>query len=276
MKGQTKKAAYFENNLPDSWVSEMQQILGPRKLHNINAEQRVVDHIKRCRAMANGFQPRSMFFLLDNIQVKYIFVSKSASTLLGYSTDEIVNNGFHWLFTLFTEEEMEYKRTVMADLFEFLRSMTAEQILNCTVRYDLVVERKDGKKIHLLEEMMYPEVNEQGEPLTTSCFLHDIGGFAGEPGKRKCEVFLRNADGYEEVAYAKTYQINNRNSSPLSLRETQILEQFSNGLTTTQVAHKLYISENTVKTHRKNILFKLQVMNTAEAIKLSISNNWLS
>lgn len=276
MKGQTKKAAYFENNLPDSWVSEMQQILGARKLNNIDAEQRVMDHIKRCQNMANGFQSRSMFFLLDNIQGKYIFVSKSTSNLLGYTTEEIISKGFHWLFTLLTEKEMDYKRNVMTDLYQYLKTLTPDEILNCTVRYDLVLERKDGKKIHLLEEMMYPEVNEPGEPLMTSCFLHDIGGFAGEPGKRKCEVFLRNADGYEEVAYAKTYQVNNRNSSPLSLRETQILEQFSNGLTTTQVAHKLYISENTVKTHRKNILFKLQVMNTAEAIKLSISNNWLS
>jgi two-component system, NarL family, nitrate/nitrite response regulator NarL len=37
-------------------------------------------------------------------------------------------------------------------------------------------------------------------------------------------------------------------------------------LTTQEIAKKLFISKNTVETHRKNLLYKLEARNTAELI----------
>jgi two-component system, NarL family, nitrate/nitrite response regulator NarL len=54
--------------------------------------------------------------------------------------------------------------------------------------------------------------------------------------------------------------------SGLSLREMEVLECLSQGLTTAQIATELYISENTVKTHVRHILEKLEAANRAEAV----------
>lgn len=53
----------------------------------------------------------------------------------------------------------------------------------------------------------------------------------------------------------------------LSSREVQVLECLAQGLTTAQISTELYISENTVKTHVRHILEKLEASNRVEAVK---------
>ncbi len=57
-----------------------------------------------------------------------------------------------------------------------------------------------------------------------------------------------------------------RNRSILSDREIDVLKCLARGQTTSQIAGVLFISENTVKTHIRHILEKLEVNNRAEAV----------
>lgn len=52
----------------------------------------------------------------------------------------------------------------------------------------------------------------------------------------------------------------------LSDREKEVLECIASGLTTSEIGEKLFISKNTVETHRKNLLYKLKARNTAELV----------
>jgi DNA-binding NarL/FixJ family response regulator len=54
--------------------------------------------------------------------------------------------------------------------------------------------------------------------------------------------------------------------SGLSTREMEVLICLAQGKTTLQMASELYISENTVKTHVRHILEKLEASNRAEAV----------
>ncbi|MDF2630289.1 MAG: chemotaxis protein CheY [Symbiobacteriaceae bacterium] len=51
----------------------------------------------------------------------------------------------------------------------------------------------------------------------------------------------------------------------LSDRELEVLERVAGGATNREIAEELFISENTVKHHLKNILAKLQMQNRAQA-----------
>lgn len=55
-------------------------------------------------------------------------------------------------------------------------------------------------------------------------------------------------------------------SALLSEREMEVLECMVDGQTTQQMAARLFISENTVKTHVRHIFEKLDVSNRAEAV----------
>jgi len=59
---------------------------------------------------------------------------------------------------------------------------------------------------------------------------------------------------------------------PLTKREKEILSQIAAGLTNNQIAEKLFISPLTVDSHRKNLLTKLEVNNTASLIRFAMEN----
>ncbi len=56
----------------------------------------------------------------------------------------------------------------------------------------------------------------------------------------------------------------------LSKRELDVLKCLAKGMTSSQVASELFISENTVKTHVRHILEKLEASNRAEAVSRAI------
>jgi two-component system NarL family response regulator len=51
----------------------------------------------------------------------------------------------------------------------------------------------------------------------------------------------------------------------LTLREQEVIQLVARGMSNAEIAESLIVSENTVKTHVKNVLNKLQMKNRAEA-----------
>jgi DNA-binding NarL/FixJ family response regulator len=74
------------------------------------------------------------------------------------------------------------------------------------------------------------------------------------------ETLLKSKNNYAEIP-------------ALTKREKEILSLISEGYTTNQMAEKLFISPLTVESHRKNLLTKLNVNNTASLIRLAVSMN---
>lgn len=61
-----------------------------------------------------------------------------------------------------------------------------------------------------------------------------------------------------------------RSSRGLSKRELEVLEALAEGNTTAQIAERLVISDNTVKTHVRHILEKLEASNRTEAVRKAL------
>ena len=66
-----------------------------------------------------------------------------------------------------------------------------------------------------------------------------------------------------------------RPTGGLSAREQEVLQLVAEGLTTAQIAEKLFTSPRTVETHRQNIMEKTGTKNTAALIKAAASQGWL-
>ncbi len=61
-----------------------------------------------------------------------------------------------------------------------------------------------------------------------------------------------------------------KKTSQLTRRELEVLHLLSEGLTTSEIAEKLFTSKRTIETHRQNMLGKTQTKNTAALIKLAV------
>ena len=58
-------------------------------------------------------------------------------------------------------------------------------------------------------------------------------------------------------------------------REKEVLILIADGLTNNEIAEKLFISANTVDTHRKNLLVKFEVRNTASLIRMAVHHQFI-
>lgn len=61
----------------------------------------------------------------------------------------------------------------------------------------------------------------------------------------------------------------------LTSREKEVLQLIAEGMTNPQIAQQLFISLHTVDSHRKNLLTKFEVNNTAGLIKLAAKYNMI-
>ena len=73
---------------------------------------------------------------------------------------------------------------------------------------------------------------------------------------------ISNADEEDDKNYDEL-------AAQITQRELEILQLIALGLTSQDIATKLFISKNTVETHRKNMLAKLNVNNTAALLKIA-------
>lgn len=56
----------------------------------------------------------------------------------------------------------------------------------------------------------------------------------------------------------------------ITSREIEVLESIAHGLTNQEISEKLFLSQHTVESHRRNILAKLDAKNTADLIRIAI------
>lgn len=75
--------------------------------------------------------------------------------------------------------------------------------------------------------------------------------------------------------YLRGKKASNSLTSTLSEREIEILRHIAAGSTSKEIADELFLSEHTVKAHRKNIMHKLDVKTSAELIKIAVERGFL-
>ena len=68
---------------------------------------------------------------------------------------------------------------------------------------------------------------------------------------------------------------NPESKEDLSHREKQILELLIEGKSSKEIGNVLYISKQTVDTHRKNMIHKKNLSNTSELVCKAIRQGWI-
>ncbi len=93
-------------------------------------------------------------------------------------------------------------------------------------------------------------------------------------GKELEEAILRVHSGKSYYDQIQSFNSNEETirKYKLSEREMEIIRCLAEGKTSSEMAEKLFISEHTVKTHRKNILRKLDLHSSAELVQYAINN----
>lgn len=84
------------------------------------------------------------------------------------------------------------------------------------------------------------------------------------------------SDLMKESFLSKNHKKVSHHSFQITNREQEILQLIVDGLTSKEIAQKLYISPRTVDTHRANLMQKLELNNIAELVRFAIENELVS
>ncbi|QEC76177.1 response regulator transcription factor [Mucilaginibacter ginsenosidivorax] len=134
--------------------------------------------------------------------------------------------------------------------------------------------RKDFPAIRIIFISMYEERN-----IIKQCMQYGHG-YIPKASTTEQLITIINT-----VMAGQTYYHNNRQQPfqqtysddlikkyKLTKREIELIQLLKNGLTTKEIAGKLFLSSLTIETHRKNIFRKLEVKNITELIVFALSN----
>ena len=111
-----------------------------------------------------------------------------------------------------------------------------------------------------------------GIPVLNLLTFTDIGDFKTDTSLVLTVSRLIDGQGYVKV-FSKSYP--QSVNTTLSKRELEILRLCIDGLTSKMIADKLFLSEQTVKNHKRNMMAKTSASNIAALISLSLMNNWI-
>lgn len=146
-----------------------------------------------------------------------------------------------------------------------------------------VAKRFPGLKIIIVTMYDNPKFIQESIKHGASGYVVKTGGFS-ELRKAISEVMGENLyiseglmmfprEAHEEPVngdkFNDSYSIKNK----LTKREKEILILISKAKSSKEIAEILFISDQTVSVHRKNIMRKLNVSNTASLIKFALENN---
>ena len=131
------------------------------------------------------------------------------------------------------------------------------------------IQKKDGSYINVLRKSSPWELDEQGNLLSSLSFMTDIS-FISNNNKVEWDIF---ANGLDNVAFKRN--IYKEFIDFFTNRELDIIRCISKHCTNNEIANKLFISEHTVKTHRKKIFKKSNCHNRKELLDFCEKNGIL-
>jgi len=206
----------------------------------------------------------SVISIFDLSKMEHAYLSPNVSDLLGWDPKKIVEPDNDYINRRMHPDDLDHLNSVSGQFFELILRVDPEwrdQMKYIKMITDYRTLGRDGNYIRVIEQHKLLELDKYGnvwlamsildispdQDLTSICRYRLVNTFTGE---------LYHFPAAEEIAGHK-----------LSFREKEILQMLAKGLISKQIADKLFISVNTVNTHRQRIIEKLNVSNTTEAVQ---------
>jgi DNA-binding CsgD family transcriptional regulator len=134
--------------------------------------------------------------------------------------------------------------------------------------------KKNGEKIHVLVQSVPVLFNAKMEVILILVICTDISSL--KPDRTFTHYIIDSSD-TDQIKKIVINHPNDESDSYLepSPAEKKVLGFLSEGLSSKQIAEKLYLSEHTIKNHRKNMLKKFDCTSSSGLIRKAILNGWI-
>lgn len=162
----------------------------------------------------------------------------------------------------------DLKQFTPADFMNLFHPRSLERFTKRVQNYDS--EREGTKTVYQLRskegKWVYMLLSSRVYERTVDGRIKLLLGYATEISRDELDANLRQIDEIEQK------RPNESLINCLSRRELDVIRFIAKGFTDKEIAEKLHISIHTTKTHRKRIISKLGLRNSAVLIKFAVEN----
>lgn len=217
----------------------------------------------------------STFFCITNTQnLNFEYVSKNMTGCLGLDESDFKKGGMRYFWSRMHPDDLDTWLKALNGLMEFtLNEIDVENRSNMTYTWNYRLKNGNNEYMNIVQNTTPLEFDDNNKPiigLAHYTVLHpDVKLQICASAK-----LLNDNNEYETVYFNNFSQ--QLLSDGISNRERDVIRLLVLNYSSKAIAEKLNISSNTVDTHRRNILKKLNLTSTGELIGMLKNNkNWL-
>jgi DNA-binding CsgD family transcriptional regulator len=207
-------------------------------------------------------------YLLDYTSGKYLLVSQSMRLMLGYDPDVFINGGLGFTLEKYQRDHLRlFNEEIFSDRLRILSKIPPADHPNYVFSYNFQFQTRGGNYINLLQRNCIVKSDPEGNALLSFGVITNVNHYKTEnPVIQIVErVDNRNFLGAGEVLEKRAYYLR-KEDAVFSKRELELLLHMADGLTSKEIADKLYLSEYTVINHRRNMMMKSNTRNVTELV----------
>lgn len=222
------------------------------------------------KTLLNFFQVGDYYYYIFNLKTSsFELMSDDIRKVLGYEPDEV---DVSFILSNIHPDDQQWFLNFERTAGEFLSTLTKEQIPNYKIRYDYRIKSKTGEYVRVLQQVVTIQMNECGDIVRTLGVHTDISHIKQEGLPVLSFIGLNGEPSYIGVKVKDVYSTEALAISP---RELEVLALLIDGKKTAEISDILFISKETVNTHRKNLLKKTNSTNTASLASMAIKKGWI-
>ena len=226
-------------------------------------KKRIADFSSSCTILDKA---ASFFYLFDFVHMRYLYVSDSIKTLMGgYTAQDWIENGPEWVLSLVYHEDVRRLKDLHKALFDFYYALPVNERREYKYMWEFRIVRKDGQVVWLMQQGSFIEIDAEGKPMVTFDTLSDTSHF-----KKDNSMTLTMFKDVDSPRLKLYFPISG--NEPCTKREIEIIKLLSQGLSSKEIADRLFISPHTVDTHRRNMLKKAGVRDSSNLILYARDN----
>jgi DNA-binding CsgD family transcriptional regulator len=209
--------------------------------------------------------------ILDNAALRYLYVSESVFELTGYTREEVMKGGLWFTYRKIHPMDVLSFGLIFPKINSALKSLTAEDKLAARFTFDVRIKCKDGRYKNILQNCSVLSLSPSGKPYILFFASTDITAYKKGTSMNYNLSVQRAGKGMVTLL---TGSMKGENV-PLTPRELEILQLIADGNSEKGISDKLFLSPQTVKTHRKNMLQKTDAKNSVDLVRMGIANGWI-
>ncbi|MBS4041040.1 MAG: PAS and helix-turn-helix domain-containing protein [Flavobacteriales bacterium] len=215
------------------------------------------------------------FYLVTEVSsFKVIEVGGAVEQMVGYQREELLYKSYALFLKFHTVRDILKSLKGGTKYYKYLYQQPKKNRPFIKVNRTMNIICKNGQTKHALFQGIPILFDDEMKPIYILTIITDISSLQLIPTYTHYIIDASNEKQIKKIPIHEE-ELQKDRSKIISKSERRVLELMIQGCTSKQIAERLFLSEHTIKNHRKSMLQKTNCKNSTELVKLALTNHWI-